>query len=197
MYSFMNKEDYNTNKSLDYDNYYFFRSAFDDNEIELIKKISNQFPQENATIAQTGIHPEYRNSKISWIPYNQNTHWLYQKLGTLAKKANQIWQFDITGFGEKLQYGEYNSNDKGHYDWHIDIGTHQPYRKISMSIQLTHTDNYTGGELQFHTAKRIKIAPKDKGTVIFFPSYLCHQITPVTQGKRYSLVTWITGPPFK
>ena len=30
-----------------------------------------------------------------------------------------------------------------------------------------------------------------------FPSYVLHEVTPVTKGERYSLVAWLTGKPFK
>ena len=36
-----------------------------------------------------------------------------------------------------------------------------------------------------------------QGTMIFFPSFLMHRVTPVKQGTRYSLVSWFLGPPFK
>ena len=31
----------------------------------------------------------------------------------------------------------------------------------------------------------------------FFPSFIHHQVSPVTKGIRYSLVAWFLGPPFK
>ena len=34
------------------------------------------------------------------------------------------------------------------------------------------------------------------GTVVVFPSYQEHRITPVTKGTKYSLVVWFIGPPF-
>jgi len=78
-------------------------------------------------------------------------------------------------------------------------------RKISVTINLTENKNYKGGNLRFdmgaHTAsgKRyvtIKEA-RDQGSIIVFPSFLHHQVTPVTSGTRYSLVLWVLGPPFK
>ena len=38
---------------------------------------------------------------------------------------------------------------------------------------------------------------KAKGTVLVFPSFLCHEVTPVTKGIRKSLVSWIEGPMWK
>jgi hypothetical protein len=34
------------------------------------------------------------------------------------------------------------------------------------------------------------------GTVIVFPSYLAHCVTPVTKGVRWALVGWVHGPSF-
>lgn len=33
--------------------------------------------------------------------------------------------------------------------------------------------------------------------VTFFPSYVMHRVKPVTEGVRYSLVCWVSGPSFK
>ena len=38
---------------------------------------------------------------------------------------------------------------------------------------------------------------KQRGLIAVFPSYVLHQVTPVTQGSRQSLVAWISGPAFK
>ena len=38
---------------------------------------------------------------------------------------------------------------------------------------------------------------KDQGALIAFPSYTLHEVMPVTKGERNSLVTWVTGKPFK
>ena len=66
-----------------------------------------------------------------------------------------------------------------------------------MSIQLTDPSEYEGGELQLKSKNSITTVSKKKGTIIFFPSFMLHRVTPVTKGVRHSLVGWITGPPFK
>ena len=39
--------------------------------------------------------------------------------------------------------------------------------------------------------------PNPKGSIIVFPSYVLHQVKPVTAGLRYSLVVWTLGYPFR
>jgi PKHD-type hydroxylase len=70
-------------------------------------------------------------------------------------------------------------------------------RKLSFVIQLSDPKDYKGGELQIHLSDTPEVMKKEQGTLIAFPSYILHEVTPITKGKRYSLVGWITGKPFK
>jgi PKHD-type hydroxylase len=77
-------------------------------------------------------------------------------------------------------------------------------RKISTTLSLNDPSEYKGGNLRFdlgphrnderyHTCTEIR----PQGSVIIFPSHIYHQVTPVTTGTRYSLVSWSLGPPWK
>jgi len=77
-------------------------------------------------------------------------------------------------------------------------------RKLSMTINLNDPEDYEGGDLKFdfgpHTPgnryhKCVEIRPQ--GSIIVFPSYTYHQVTPITRGVRYSLVLWTLGKPFR
>ena len=77
-------------------------------------------------------------------------------------------------------------------------------RKLSVTVNLTNPKHYKGGDLKFdlgphaggkryHLCKEIR----PRGSIIVFPSFIHHQVTPVTQGTRYSLVIWNLGKMFK
>lgn len=76
-------------------------------------------------------------------------------------------------------------------------------RKISLTINLNAPGDYDGGNLKFdfgyHADKRFheveEIRPQ--GSIIVFPSFLDHCVTPLTRGTRYSLVLWTVGEPWK
>ncbi len=73
-------------------------------------------------------------------------------------------------------------------------------RKLSMTILLN--GNYQGGEFKFASYNKLESEVeipdfKNAGSVIVFPSFMEHQVAPVTKGTRYSLVAWFVGPPFK
>jgi PKHD-type hydroxylase len=77
-------------------------------------------------------------------------------------------------------------------------------RKLSLTINLNNSSEYTGGNLKFdfgpHTDGERFVEcteNRDQGSMIIFPSYTYHCVTPVTSGTRYSLVLWCLGKPFK
>ena len=77
-------------------------------------------------------------------------------------------------------------------------------RKISMTVNLTDPKNYAGGNLKFDLGphagkKRYKVCEeiRPQGSIIIFPSFTYHCVTPVTRGTRYSLVLWSLGKPWQ
>jgi PKHD-type hydroxylase len=92
----------------------------------------------------------------------------------------------------------YDGKNNSNYQKHMDLGRPFPNRKLSFSIQLSDNNEYTGGDLRFHYIKtQPEIAPRTRGKIIFFPTWTVHDVTPVTQGIRHSLVGWVNGPNFK
>jgi PKHD-type hydroxylase len=84
------------------------------------------------------------------------------------------------------------------YGWHQDYGGKlSPSRKLSLVLQLTDPAQYEGGNLQVMTSGEPKSVRKQRGLIAAFPAYTLHQVTPVTQGTRQSLVAWISGPQFR
>jgi PKHD-type hydroxylase len=147
----------------------------------------------------TILNDQIRRSNVSWLNKNSETAWVFEKLGHIASCLNaQYYRFDLTGFGEPLQLTNYDGINHGMYGWHQDYGgTTNPSRKLSLVLQLTDPSMYEGGNLQVQTGSVPINVRKQRGLVVAFPSYVLHQVTPVTSGNRQSLVSWITGPAFK
>jgi PKHD-type hydroxylase len=79
----------------------------------------------------------------------------------------------------------------------VDHGPIRVQRKLSISVQLSDPSQYDGCELQFQAGNAIETAPRERGSVIAFPAYVLHRITPCTRGTRKAIVAWTTGPKFK
>jgi PKHD-type hydroxylase len=182
-------------------NYYYYGNEFTNEDIDKIIEVSKKYPIVDGNVSGQVDH-SYRKSTIKWLPINDETKFIYDKIIYLLKDANsKMWNFNITNVVDSVQLSEYNAGsgeeDGGHYDWHMDFGGNvSSTRKISVSIQLTDENEYEGGDLEFMIHRSINKAPRKKGTAVFFPSYITHRVTKVTKGQRRSLVFWIHGPPF-
>ncbi|CAL2076057.1 2OG-Fe(II) oxygenase [Tenacibaculum sp. 190524A02b] len=190
--------EHKTNKAIG--SWHFEPEAFSEEEINKIHQLADTLDFQKATLAFGGNNnDEYRKSEVKWLSSNmEGVYWLYQKFAELSVKANdKLWQFDLTGMLENIQYGIYRS-DGGHYNWHMDVGNGATQkRKISIVLQLSEPEEYEGGELEMFVSKDVQKIPKKKGAVVLFPSYCMHRVTPVTKGERRSIVLWISGPALK
>lgn len=153
----------------------------------------------NTTLNNFTADKSIRNSSISWLnSSDKDNEWLFRRLTDIIIIINKnYFKFDINAI-ENLQYSIYREG--GFYDAHVDLmkaATAMGNRKISFSIMLTDPEEYSGGELLLRDSSTPIKTVNKKGTIIFFPSYLLHEVTPVTKGTRKALVGWVMGPSFK
>lgn len=89
-------------------------------------------------------------------------------------KNNEGWQL--------LRYGPGH-----HFKAHYDASPAWP-RSVSLSFYLN--EDFTGGEIEF-TRFGLKVQPKANQAVVFPANYpYMHQVHPVLQGTRYTVVGW-------
>ena len=70
-------------------------------------------------------------------------------------------------------------------------------RRLSASVQLTDPAGYEGGDLQFRGVREIETAPRARGVVIVFSSFIQDRVTACTKGTRKAVVVWTAGLPFR
>jgi len=148
------------------------------------------------TYEKSVISIETRNSKINWW---YEDHWVVSIFSHYFNRANrELWEYDLT-YLKGIQITNYEEGDK--YNWHCDYGTEPDTnhtRKLSATLLITDPESFEGGDLEFIDYHGNFItAPKTKGTLIVFDSRIPHRVTPVTKGKRTSLVAWMLGPKLK
>lgn len=195
--------------------FYYFDSALSP---FLCDKIIEEGYSNNPNIALTGSTgytrskkeieqtKEIRNSNISWI----DDWWVKKELEPYVKRANEMagWNFNFTK-SEASQFTIYEPGE--YYDWHRDAQNY-PYtqgeqkgliRKLSVTVSLSNPEDYEGGFLEFsrendfnkkYFYKVREILPR--GSICVFPSYTWHRVSPVTKGKRLSLVQWNLGDSY-
>lgn len=176
----------------------YYQDLFLPHEINQIQGLWQQEETIKASVSGEEVYKdELRKSSVMWIDDQPENKWIYDKLAGLAVNCNnERYWFDLLGFHEELQLARYVEGD--FFDWHLDFGPGaSSIRKLSMTIQLSEPDAYEGGDLQFMVNQNIVTAPREKGTIIIFPSFILHRVTPITKGTRESIVGWVSGPPYR
>lgn len=135
-----------------------------------------------------------RKSSAVFVFPGPSTNWVFERLAMTIEKVNEaLYGFEISQFREGFQFTRYEVGE--YYGPHYDIGPGDlAERKLSMTVQLSAPGDYTGGELIVYPEF---VAAKDQGSMTIFPSFMCHDVRPVQTGVRYSLVSWLAGPPFR
>lgn len=144
------------------------------------------------------LHPELKNTTDVFVPFDE-FEWLYKRVEKLITYVNEKnFQFSI----DKMQRLMLVKYEVGQF---MAIHTDSPIntnRKISCPISLTQQGlDFEGGDLIIYDGNR-PITPANgihkielvRGRATLYPSYLLHEVTPVTKGVRYMLGTWAHGP---
>lgn len=178
------------------ENWAWKQGLFTQEELDTIIEIGNSTELHKAS-TYGEQSDKNRNSYVTFLFPNEITNWIFMRLAGAINEMNaQFFKFDLTGMEQGLQFTRYTAPGQ-HYDWHQDRGFLTATRKLSLSVQLSDPKDYKGGEFEMLFGRKPQKVVRDRGMTVFFPSYTLHRVKPVTQGTRYSLVAWISGPPFK
>ena len=136
--------------------------------------------------------PEVRGSDSAMLSTEDHREY-YALTADLFRKYNaENCRFTVNGL-EPLQVIRYRPG--ACFKMHTDIGAEgSAYRKISLILQLSDPGDYEGGELK--VAGDLTIS-RTQGSGCIFPSWVPHEVLPVTSGLRYSLVAWAVGELFR
>jgi len=205
--------------------YYFFREALTPRFCdELLKYGKSQQEQLALTGGQTNKVNQgkplddkdildlkkKRDSNIVWL----SDRWIYKEIQPFIHQANRLanWNFNwdyseacqFTKYGPGQHYGAHCDSWESAYDNPSNSDTHGKIRKLSVTCSLSDPNEYEGGELEFQfrnqddpTIKRKCTEILPRGSICVFPSFVWHEVKPVTKGIRYSLVIWSLGYPFR
>ena len=164
---------------------------------EECKKIINIAKKKGLIKGTTTGKTDARLSKICWLYSADDLEWVFRKITDVVLNLNsRFFNFDIFGLNEGLQFTNYKA-PSDNYKKHIDKSLNIMVRKLSLSIQLTDPKEYEGGQLILYEDEKGTLMKKEQGTLVLFPSYILHEVKPVTKGERNSLVSWVTGKQFK
>ena len=185
-----------------------YADALDDNLIHrVITECEYYAPQEaqvgSGVFDEGRVNEEIRRSEVRFLnPSDANSKFIFDLVMQSAYRANRdSFGVDIN-FLNDVQYTKYFAENQGFYSEHFDTFWANPSaydRKLSVTIQLSDSDEYEGGDFRFHGpyAQPDPQILRKKGTILVFPSPIVHSVTPVTRGERKTLVAWVEGPKWR
>lgn len=175
--------------------------GFTEDEVEKITFLEKLIEFDKGLVGFNKGEPntEARNSDVSFLVPDENTHWVFQRLSETTSRVNyDLFMYNIEGI-ETIQYTIYSEDEEQFYDWHMDtqLAWTKYTRKISGVVMLSDPDEYEGGELEIINTghpERSQVLKPPKGDIAFFASWMPHRVRPVTKGVRRTLVFWVEGP---
>lgn len=116
--------------------------------------------------------------------------WLFDRLDGLFAQGAAAFALPVGPIAEPVQILRYDVGN--HFrTWHSDAGRDaHDRRRISMSVELSERADYDGGELEIVPDRVGALRTLPRGSAQLFPSRALHRVTPVTRGRRWSLVAW-------
>jgi len=177
-----------------------WEGVFSAAELDAIEKHGDALTHQKAELSGGGPADAIRVTRVAWFRRDAQTEAIYRRMEEAVLMLNgRFFRYDLSGLVD-FQYAIYDGSEGGHFDWHKDYGRaygaeSQEPRKLTLSLQLS--QDYDGCELQARSGNAIDIAPKTRGTLVAFPAYVLHRVTPITRGVRKSLVVWAAGPEFR
>ena len=171
---------------------YFSKEFFD--LVEEESKDSEEH-EGRVNIADPRPDEDMRRSTVKFFESPKVRNELFELINIINAED---YRFDIYNHAH-MQYTIYDESNKGHYNWHRDdgfLGGGYLRRKISVSIQLSSSWDYEGGDFEIEDYE-LPDWTRRKGTALVFPSFMNHRVTPVTKGTRKSLVAWFYGPNWR
>jgi PKHD-type hydroxylase len=137
------------------------------------------------------------------IKINEGNSWIASRIAEIFIEVNSsFYHFEISNISE-INFLRYINEG---LDWHNDNRDKDKYskdrnllqecrtRKMTMSVLLSSPDDFEGGKLEFIPDFEFSAS---QGSVVVYPAYVVHRVTPIKTGARYILIASAKGPTFR
>jgi hypothetical protein len=114
------------------------------------------------------------------LQYNENTEWIFNRLKAFFELETEIKIFKLKPY---IHFHKYISGD-----W---FGRHNDIRGDRISaVGVLLNDNFKGGDFKLYNPTEV-ILNKVVGNTYIFDVTIDHEITPILNGERYSLLWFL------
>ena len=127
-----------------------------------------------------------REYKSFSIILNEETEWIFSKMKNFFEEESGIVMDTIKN---EVHFHVFETND-----W---FGIHNDARDSRLfSLGVLLNDDFEGGDFKLYNPNEIKLN-KEKGNSYLFDAGISHEVTPIQNGVRYSLIWFIQNNNIK
>lgn len=177
--------------------YFYLANLYSYEQIEEINNIIDHHTSSNSMIDSPAAG---KKSKVKILENKIFANLLDIWEQSIISMNRSYFNFDLYDrFPKYSHINVYNTGDE--YPWHRDSKAYNEKCDIKFTAILNiSTEEYAGGEFELFlgTGNNQTITPLNTtGTLLIFPSFLYHRVTPITLGTRKTMNIWFEGPGFK
>jgi PKHD-type hydroxylase len=181
---------------INYD-YFYFANLYNLEQIKEINNIIDDYESSNCMIDAPAAG---KKSKVKILENKIFGGLLDIWEHSLVNMNRSYYNFDLYNeFPKYTHVNTYHVDDE--YPWHRDSKSYSEKCDVKFTAILNiSTEDYSGGEFELFlgTGNNQTITPlNNAGTLLVFPSFLYHRVTPITHGTRKTMNIWFEGPGFK
>jgi len=177
--------------------YYWYKNIYDKNQI---KSINNFFKKNKNKKLTDKPADAIKTAEVNVLPFNvlNNCKELENIEDLIDSTNNQFFNFTTRNFTrfDCVNHNVYKANVKGQYEWHYDGENFDKgyTAKLTALVNVSEKE-YQGGDFYIWWGNSLHVKEfKKPGTVLIFPSFMAHKVTPVTKGERKTIAFWKKGP---
>jgi len=170
--------------------YYYINDYLKPNEIKKLNSTFNKKADKFDKQADT-----LKTSRAVKMPYEELRK-IKDVNYSILDINRSVYGFDLyENINDWVVQNTYQSTNQGEYKWHIDGENSDKHytTKLTTLINLSEK-KYSGGKFLLFEGKIREIKELNKpGSLVVFPSFTIHQVTPVTKGTRITMTIFKTG----
>jgi len=170
-------------------NWYFLKSVYSTDEC---KEILDFCDKNKSSYLIDGHGPEKKVSTFV-VETDVLKNRLNKFFALIYKTNNMYFGYDLhkeKPLGVNINVYEKENNE---YPYHQDTNKPGTVSDIKLTAILNLSlESYKGGDFCMFLGEDCKVEEiNEPGNVLIFPSFLYHKVTPVTEGRRITLSTWL------
>jgi hypothetical protein len=170
--------------------------VYSPSQVKKISKALSPLLQPSPTFIKKGPKGSIKDCTVSVVSWGKTQSFLRPFVDRAWRTNEEIFGVHIYPLREDYRFFHNVYKPGQQYSFHVDDSASPPTScKLTCLLNLS-TQPYSGGEFMLQPGGETLVIKEfnTPGTMVVFPSYILHKISPVIKGTRVSLAALLEGP---